>query len=43
MILYKNVSEKKSFYSGKCMETKDVYNHGLDIKNPRGYIEYADA
>ena len=27
IILYKKVPGKKSFYSRKCMETKDVYSH----------------
>ena len=36
-ILYQKVHGKKSSYSGKCMGTKDVYNHGkkgLDIETP---------
>ena len=27
MISYKNVPGKKSYFSRKCMGTKDVYNH----------------
>jgi len=48
MILCKKKSpEKKSYYSGKCIETKGVYNHGkkgaIDTKYTPGYIQYADA
>ena len=35
IILYKNVPGKKSYYSRKCMGTKDVYNHALTtLKTP---------
>ena len=45
MILNKKSPEKSPF-TVRLMETNDVYNHGkkgLDIKNTRGYIQYADA
>ena len=48
MISYKIGSGKKSYFSRKYMETKDVYNRpcikgAIDIKNTHGFIQNTDA